>query len=114
MGNLKGFEKGFTNSKVASHKVINDSHNGGLGIGKFGSNKATMHVGLSSRTKAAVNPTTDADDNPRLVGGSAPQDNGDDSMVPSSKGGASGDGPTPGFNGSGSGSDSLKGAQGRY
>lgn len=114
MGNLKGFEKGFVNSKVASHKIINDSHAGNIGIGRFGSNNDKTMIGMKSKTKAAVNPTTDADDNPRAVGGMAPQDNGDVPMVPSSKGGASGDGPTPGYNGNGTGNAALNGAQGRY
>lgn len=59
---LKGFEKGFTHSKVATHKVIKDSGNGGLGLGGFGANTSKKMVGLKSKTKSAVNPTTDADD----------------------------------------------------
>lgn len=115
MGSLKGFEKGFVNSKVASHKVISDDiGSGGIELGGFGTNTNKIHIGLASNTKAAVNPTTDGDDNPRAVGGLAPQDNGDSPMTPSSKGGASGDGPTPGYNGSGTGIKELNGAQGRY
>lgn len=107
MGNLKGFEKGFTNSKIASRKVLSDAH-GSLSIDEPGN--YTSSVSLKSGTKAAINPTSDLDENPR--GGGAPQKNGDEAMTPSSKGGASGDGPTPGFTGSGTGISELNGAQG--
>lgn len=110
MGNLKGFEKGFINSKVATHRVLSDSHSGNIGTGTFGSNTNKINIGLASNTKAAVNPTSDLDDNPRA--GQAPQANGDDSMHPSSKGGASGDGPTPNYNGYGAGVAELNGSHG--
>lgn len=108
---LKGFEKGFTKSKVAEH-VIKDGYSEGTLVKQpYTTNISKQNIGLRSNTPAAVNPTTDADDNPRAVGGLAPQDNGDSPMVPSSKGGASGDGPTPGYDGSGSGQATLNGAQ---
>lgn len=109
MGSLQGFEKGFVNSKVASHHVISDSGNGGLGLNKFGKNVDKTHVGLASNTKASVNPTSDESQNGRAFEG-----NGDESMTPSTKGGASGDGPTPGFIGSGTGIAQLNGAQGNH
>lgn len=109
---LKGFhDSAFGNSKVAQSKIISDTPQNVPVLVKWG-NSSKSNIGLASKTKAAVNPTTDADDNPRAVGGQAPQDNGDESMTPSTKGGASGDGPTPGFTGSGSGIAELNGAQG--
>lgn len=110
---LTGFggDNVFNNSKIASRKIISDTPGNAESMVDWGNNSKT-NVGLASKTKAAVNPTSDADDNPRAVGGQAPQDNGDSPMVPSSKGGASGDGPTQGFTGSGSGIAELNGAQG--
>lgn len=110
---LTGFggDNTFNSSKLASSKVVSDTPGNAQSMVKWG-NSSKSNVGLASGTKAAVNPTTDADDNPRAVGGMAPQDNGDESMTPSTKGGASGDGPTPGFTGSGSGIAELNGAQG--
>lgn len=102
MGNIfKGAS--FTNSKIASRKILSDAE-GNLDIDEPGN--YTNSVSLKSNTKAAINPTSDSDDNSR-----APQGNGDESMTPSSKGGASGDGPTPGFTGSGTGVAELNGAQ---
>ena len=99
----------FTNSKIASHKVHSDKiWSGGVELGKFTKNTNKIGIGLASKTKAAVNPTSDGDENRR-----APQMNGDESMTPSTKGGASGDGRTPGYNGSGSGIAELNGAHGR-
>lgn len=95
----------FTNSKVASHKVLNDSHNGGLGLNKFGSNSDKTGIGLASKTKAAINPTSDADDHPRAKGLST-------GYSGRSGGGASGDGATPGYDGSGAGIDQLNNAHG--
>lgn len=90
---LKGFEKGFTNSKIASRKILSDAE-GSLDTDEPGN--YTRSVSLKSNTKAAVNPTT--------IPGAA--------YGMSNKGGASGDGPTPGFNGNGLGNASLNGAQG--
>lgn len=104
---LKGFDKGFTNSKVVSRKIMSDAE-GSLDIDEPGN--YTNSVSLKSNTKAAVNPTSDSDENSRA--GQAPQANGDSPMTPSSRGGASGDGPTPGFTGSGTGIAELNGAQG--
>lgn len=53
------------------------------------------NIGFKSGTKAAVNPTT-------MLGSDYGMSN---------KGGSSGDGPTPGFTGSGRGVDSLNNAQ---
>lgn len=103
MGSLKGFEKGFTNSKIASRKIISDS-TGNLNVDAPG-NTFHPHEGLKSNTRASINPTSDGDEN-----GRAPSENGDESMTPSSRGGASGDGPTPGYNGSGTGIAQLNGA----
>lgn len=110
---LTGFggANAFNNSKIASRKVISDTPSNTESMVKWG-NSSKANIGLASKTKAAVNPTSDADDNPHAVGGQAPQDNGDESMTPSTKGGASGDGATPGFTGSGSGIAELNGAQG--
>lgn len=47
---LKGFNKGFTNSKVATHKVLVDTKHGGMGVGVFGKNKS-MRTGMKSGTK---------------------------------------------------------------
>lgn len=91
---LKGFEKGFTNSKIASRKLISDAE-GSLDIDEPGN--YTNSVSLKSNTKAAINPTT-------MPGGEYGMSN---------KGGASGDGPTPGYNGSGFGVKELNNAQGR-
>ena len=112
---LKGFtgDNTFNNSKVASRKVASDSARGGRPEIPWGKNSSKVNIGLASKTKAAVNPTSDEDDNMRASGMGAPQANGDEPMVPSSKGGASGDGATPGFTGSGSGIAQLNGAQGR-
>ncbi len=103
---LKGFEGGFVNSKVATTKIINDSHNGGLGLNHFGKNTAKINVPFKSNTKAAINPTTDTDDYGMSGSGRNPE------YGISTKGGASGDGPTPGFNGAGAGIAELNGAQG--
>lgn len=48
----------FNNSKVASHKVITDSQNSGLGLGTFGNNTHKRNVSFKSNSKAAKNPTT--------------------------------------------------------
>jgi len=107
---LKGFDTLGEKSKVAMHKVLNDSAaaHASLQIGTFGGkNPHSMRMGLKSNSKASINPTSDSDEN-----GRAPQINGDESMTPSSKGGASGDGPTPGYNGSGSGIAELNSAHG--
>jgi hypothetical protein len=94
---LSGFNKGFTNSKVTKH-VIKDSHSAGTLVTEpYLTNTYNPNIGFKSKTKAAVDPTSE--------GGSQP-------MTPSTKGGASGDGPTPGFTGSGTGIAELNGAQG--
>lgn len=105
---LKGFDKGFTNSKIASRKILSDAE-GSLDIDEPGN--YTNSVSLASNTKAAVNPTSDMKQNSRTIV-SAPQANGDEPMVPSSAGGSSGDGPTPGYSGGGAGISELNGAQG--
>lgn len=98
---FSGFS-GFNKSKVTSDRIaIKGAGNIGLSTG----NNSKSNIGLKSNTAAAINPTSDADDNPRAKGYS-------DSYSTSNKGGASGDGPTPGFSGSGSGVDTLNGAQG--
>lgn len=106
---LVGFNKGFTNSKIESRKILNDSV-GNLDIDEPGN--YNVKISLKSNTKAAINPTSDLTQNPRGVGGQAPQDNGYQPMVPSTKGGSSGDGPTPGYTGNGTGIMQLDGAQG--
>lgn len=109
MGNLQGFEKGFTNSKIASAKVMSDTPGNAQTMVSWG-NKDNTNVGMASKTIAAVNPTSDLSQNPRA--GQAPQANGDVPMVPSTKGGASGDGPTPGYTGTGAGVAELNGSHG--
>lgn len=94
MGSIKGFEKGFTNSKVATHHVASDSHQGKIGIGVFGKNVDHTSVGMSSNSKHTTNPTEYPD------------------YGISTKGGASGDGATPGYNGHGAGIAQLDGAHG--
>lgn len=93
MGNLEGFEKGFTNSKITSRKVISDSV-GKLGVDNPGN--YARSVSLKSNTKAAYDATN-------LPGGEYGMSN---------KGGASGDGPTPGYDGSGFGVDTLNESHG--
>lgn len=112
MGNIQGFEKGFVNSKVASHKVMSDSKVGTEYVGDFGKNTNKTNIGMSSNSKASIDPTSDTDDNSRAKNLGAPQANGDEPMTPSSRGGASGDGATPGYSGSGSGIAELNSAHG--
>jgi hypothetical protein len=60
---IKGFENLGEKSKVAVHKIITDSHNGGLGMGKFGAkNPHQTMVPFHSTTPGITDPTTDADD----------------------------------------------------
>jgi hypothetical protein len=95
MGSMKGFEKGFTNSKVASHKVLSDQvGTGGVELGNWGKNTTKTNIGLSSNSKHTTNPTEGP------------------SYGISTRGGASGDGATPGYTGSGAGIAELNGAQG--
>lgn len=89
MGNLIG---GFSNSKVAK-KVLTDSS--GKGMLK-GDNSSTSGVGLSSKSKHTTNPT---EGTPQTYGTA----NG---------GGASGDGPTPGYSAAGAGVSELNNAHG--
>lgn len=97
---LTGFGEGntFNHSKISSKKVISDTPGNAQSMVKWGNNSKT-NIGLGSKTKGAMNPTSM---------------NGSKSMTPSRKGGASGDGPTPGFTGSGSGIAELNGAQCGY
>ena len=91
MGHI--IKSGFGQSKIKSHKVINDSHNPGIIPNYFGKNEHKENIGLSSGTKHTTNPTE---------GGSAYRG--------SSRGGASGDGKTPGYSGAGAGVNELSGA----
>lgn len=102
MGNLKGFEGGFHNSKIVSRKVLSDN-TGNLNVDKPGNN-STAGIGLKAPGPAAINPTSDSDDHPRAKGLSPTYGTGN-------SGGASGDGATPGYNGSGEGQTTLNGAQ---
>ena len=95
---IKGFGS-FTNSKIASRKVLSDSK-GNLGTDKPGN--YVNSISLSSNTKAATNPTSDSDDgNPRA--------NGLAETYGISKGGASGDKST-GYPWTGAGVSQLDGA----
>lgn len=96
---LKGFggDNAFTNSKIATSKVISDTPGNAESMVKWG-NSSKVNVGLASNSKAAHNATT-------LPGPTYGE--------PITRaGGASGDGPTPGYSGSGCGVDTLSGAQG--
>lgn len=101
---IKGFDSLGEKSKVTVHKVITDSHNGGVGMGDFGKNTHKTMVPFESTTPGAIDPTSDNDD--EGVSGRP------DTFGHGNKGGASGDGPTPGYNGAGVGQATLNGAQG--
>lgn len=90
MGNI--FDGGFTNSKIASRKIISDD-TGNLNIDAPGNHSKA--ASLKSNTKAAVNPTT--------IPGPA--------YGMSNKGGASGD-KDVGYPGAGAGVAELGGAHG--
>lgn len=93
----------FNNSKIVSDKIMT-GNDGNLKFEAKG-NTSDAHVGLSSLTKGVTNPTTDSDDLGYGGSGRSP------SYGLSNPGGASGDGPTPGYDGSGLGQDTLNGAQ---
>lgn len=85
-------------SKVSSIKnILGVSRDNGLPTA-FGTNKDVWNVPFKSKTQGSYDATN-------LPGGEYGMSNA---------GGASGDGPTPGFTGSGKGVDTLNGAQGRY
>ncbi len=47
----------FIKSKVIEHKVISDSHNGGLGMGNFGQNTHETNISFQSDTEGASDAT---------------------------------------------------------